>query len=91
MRFTAMVEKERNNLDKLSKFVEDTLQDLVSCDQSDELQRYTVRSLIIEYVRFRLVVKELHNPGKWSWEKQLRFYYKSGMVIVRLDDCEIPY
>ncbi|EAX95758.1 Dynein heavy chain family protein [Trichomonas vaginalis G3] len=90
IRFTAMVEKVKD-VDKLSKYVEDTLMDLVSCDTQDELQRYTARSLIIEFVRFRQVVDDLRNPGMWNWKKQLRFYFRSGICYAEMGDSVIPY
>ena len=86
---TQLIEKNRDNIERLNKFVKTSLWDLVSANQNDELQRYAGRSLIIEYVRFRLDVKELENPGKWYWDKQLRFYFKGGTIIAHACDSEI--
>lgn len=73
------------------KYISKMLNQFVSQSCTSDLQRYIVRSLIIEYVRFQHVIDELERPGKWSWEKQLRFYIKQGKCFVCMGDAEIPY
>lgn len=91
IKFTQLVEANRSNLEKISQFVEENLHKLVSADQNTELQRYVVRSLIIEYVRFRQVVEELDETSTWKWQKQLRFYFRDNNAFAEMGDAIIPY
>ncbi|KAK8882498.1 Cytoplasmic dynein 2 heavy chain 1 [Tritrichomonas musculus] len=91
IKFTELVEENRTNVEKISQFVEENLHKLVSADQNNDLQRYVVRSLIIEYVRFRQVVQELDESSAWKWQKQLRFYFRDNTAFAEMGDAIIPY
>ncbi|OHT02067.1 Dynein heavy chain family protein [Tritrichomonas foetus] len=91
IKFTELVESNRQNIEKISNWVEENLHKLVSADQNNELQRYVVRSLIIEYVRFRQVVSELDTTSAWKWQKQLRFYFRDNSAVAEMGDAVIPY
>jgi dynein heavy chain 2 len=86
--FTSIAE---SNPSQIKKYVETYLHQLVSMDCRNEIQKYLSRSLIIEFVRFRMVVNELVDGQIWPWLKQLRFYFKSGLASASMGDATIPY
>jgi hypothetical protein len=62
----------------------------VSMENRNEIEKYSSRSLIIEFIWFMIVVDELVEGQLWRWLKQLPFYFNSRYASASMGDAVIP-
>ena len=55
-----------------------------------------IRALVLDLIHNISVLKELIqyqvlDPANWLWSKQLRYYLKGDLCVVRMSDAEFKY
>ena len=92
---------QKGNLPQLAQQLQARLKEYTGTDTSDEgdesaLLQSKIKALVMDLIHNIDVVRQLSEAkvtsvDSWVWQKQLRFYLKGDLAVIRMVDAEFKY
>uniref|UniRef100_A0AC35UGK5 Cytoplasmic dynein 2 heavy chain 1 n=1 Tax=Rhabditophanes sp. KR3021 TaxID=114890 RepID=A0AC35UGK5_9BILA len=99
IRFCKQVEEILSKHGDLTKFHQELIDQLgkfTSAKVDDKILTLKLKALILDLIHHISVVEQLMaqknvDISQWVWQKQLRFYFESNLVVVRMSNAQFEY